>query len=159
MRVYADTSFLVKLLSGEAGGSEAAAEYRRLNRPRLLYLPLHALEVENAIRQRAFHARRVQPSGERTEIRRERDAALNRVAQYLKRGALNDVLLDMDSAMDRARQLSAKHTDRLGVRAIDLLHVACALLVETEVFLTFDERQFALAKAEGMEAPLLRVTD
>jgi predicted nucleic acid-binding protein len=159
MRVYADTSFLVKLLSGEAGGAEAAAEYRRLSRPRLFYLPLHALEVENAIRQRAFHARRTLPSGERTLIRGERDAALARVAQYLKRGALGEVLLDMDAAMDRARQLSAKHTDRLGVRAIDLLHVACALLLETEVFLTFDGRQFELATAEGMEAPLLHATD
>jgi hypothetical protein len=41
------------------------------------------------------------------------------------------------------------------VRAIDLLHVAGALLLQSEVFLTFDERQFALAKAEGMEAPAL----
>src|ERR1051325_6704805 len=119
MRTYADTSFLVKLLSGEAGGPEAAAEYRRLDRPRLFYLPLHALEVENAIRQRAFHARRVQPSGERAQIKRERDTALARVAQYLKRGALSEVILDMDSAMDRARQLSAMHTDRLGIPAID----------------------------------------
>jgi predicted nucleic acid-binding protein len=107
MRTYADTSFLVKLLSGEAGSIEAAAEYRRLNRPRLFYLPLHALEVENAIRQRAFHARRVLPADERTQIKRERDAALARVAQYLKRGVLSEVILDMDAAMDRARALSA----------------------------------------------------
>ncbi len=64
MRIYADTSFLVKLLSDEPGGAEAVAEYRRLNRPRLFYLPLHALEVENAIRHRAFHARHIAPSSE-----------------------------------------------------------------------------------------------
>ena len=85
MRAYADTSFLVKLLSEEPGAAEAVAEYRRLRRPRLFYLPLHALELENAIRHRAFHERRNRPAGERAQIKRERDAALARVGQYLKR--------------------------------------------------------------------------
>jgi predicted nucleic acid-binding protein len=120
---------------------------------------LHALEVENAIRQRAFQARCVLPANERAPIKRERDAALARVAQYLKRGPLNEVVLDMDSTMDRAHQLSVKPTERLGVRAIDLLHVTCALLLEAEVFLTFDERQFELATAEALEAPALRAAD
>lgn len=155
MRAYGDTSFVVKLLSEEEGTPEAVAEYRRLGRPRLPYLPLHALEVENAIRQRAFHERRIRPSAERTQINRKREAALSRVAQYVKRGALSEVVLDMDSAMDRARQLSATHTDRLGVRAIDLLHVACALLLESEVFLTCDERQFDLARAEALQVRVL----
>ena len=53
MRTYADSSFLVKLVSEEALANEAVAEYRRLGRPRLSCLPLHALEVENAIRHRA----------------------------------------------------------------------------------------------------------
>ena len=159
MRTYADTSFLVKLLSEEAGAPEAVAEYRRLNRPRLFYLPLHALEVENAIRQRAFYARRARPSSDRTQIKRERDASLARVTQYLKRGALTDVILDMDSAMERARQLSITHTDRLGARAIDLLHIACALLLESETFLTFDQRQSALAKAEGLKVSTWQAAD
>jgi predicted nucleic acid-binding protein len=159
MRTYADTSFLVKLLSEEAGATEAVAEYRRLNRPRLFYLPLHALEVENAIRQRAFHARRVQPPGERPQIKRQRDAALARMAQYLKQGAFNEVGLDMDSALDRARRLSAAHTERLGARAIDLLHVACALLLESELFLTFDQRQSELARAEGLRVCSLEASD
>jgi predicted nucleic acid-binding protein len=159
MRIYADTSFLVKLLSGEAGAPAAAAAYRRLNRPALFYLPLHVLEVENAIRQRAFHAKRILPSSERRQINRERDAALARMAKYLERGALTEMVLDMDSAMDRARQLSAAHTDRLGVRAIDLLHVACALVLESEVFLTFDQRQRELAKAEGLEVADLQALD
>lgn len=159
MRTYADTSFLVRLFSQEAGAPIAAAEYRRLNRPRLFYLPLHALEVENAIRQRAFHAKRVRPSGERSQINRERDTTLARVVQYLKRGALSEVVVDMDSAMDRARQLSSTHTDRLGARAIDLLHVACAVLLGSEVFLTFDQRQAELARAESLKVSSLQAAD
>lgn len=151
MRAYADTSFVVKLLSQEEGTLEAAAEYRRLGRPRLFYLPLHALEVENAIYQRVFHATSARPQNERRQVQRERDAALARLAQYLERGALKQVVLDMDSTIERARQLSRAHTERLGARAIDLLHIAAALLLESEVFLTFDQRQADLAKVEGLQ--------
>jgi len=157
MRAYADSSFLLRLVTGETGTEQAVAEYRRLDRPRLFYLPLHALEVENAVRQRAFHERRTRPSGERAQIRRARDVALARLNQYQQRDAFLDVAMDMDAAMDRARELSTAHTDRLGARAIDVLHVACALMLETEVFLTFDERQLELARAEGLRVPGLRV--
>lgn len=150
MRVYADSSFLLRLVTGEPGAEAAVGEYRRLGRPWVFYLPLHALEVENGIRQRAFHERRMFPRGQRAKINRERDAALSRLEGLLKRGAFKEVALDMDSAMDRARRLSTTHTDRLGARAIDLLHVACALLLEAEVFLTFDQRQSDLAQAQGL---------
>jgi predicted nucleic acid-binding protein len=150
MRTYADSSFIIRLLSREPGTEQAVAEYRRLGRPRLFYLPLHALEVENALRQRAFHLRRITPSSERGRIRRERAGALSRLGQHRQRGVLAEAAMDMEAAIDRARELSVAHTDRLGARAIDLLHVACALLLETEVFLTFDQRQFELAKAEGL---------
>ncbi len=158
MRIYADSSFLVKLLSEEPGAAEAVAEYRRLQRPRLFYLPLHALEIENAIRHRAFHERRIRPAGERAQINRERDAALARLSQYVKRGALDEVSLDMDSACSRARRLSSAYADRFGARAIDLLHVACALLLESELFLTSDERQADLARAEALQVTFLPTT-
>lgn len=155
MRAYADSSFILRLVTGESGTEEAVAEYRRRGRPRLFYLPLHALEVENAIRQRAFHERRVQPAGERARIKQERDAALSRLLQYRERGALVDAPLDFESALERSRELSTRHTDRLGARAIDLLHVASALLLESEVFLTFDKRQQGLATAEGLAVSCL----
>ncbi len=159
MRIYADTSFLAKLLSGEPGCATAVAEYRRLNRPRLFYLPLHVLEVENAIRHRAFHERRLRPASDRRQIVRERDAALARMDQFLKRGALDEVALDMDSAFTRARELSSTHSEKTGARAIDLLHVACALVLESEVFLTSDQRQAALAKAEGLRVAFVPAAD
>ncbi len=43
------------------------------------------------------------------------------------------------------------HTDRLGTRAIDLLHVACALLLESDMFLTFDARQSEPARSESLD--------
>lgn len=159
MRVYADSSFILRLVTGEAGAQQAGAEYRRLGRPGLFYLSLHALEVENGIRQRAFHERRVLPSGQRARITRERDAALARLAGWAKRTALKEVLVDMDLAMDRARRLSAAHSEKVGARAIDLLHVSCAVLLESEVFLTSDHRQADLATAQGLQVTFVPATD
>ena len=157
MRVYADSSVILRLITGEPGAQQAAAEYRHLGRPALFYLPLHALEVENGIRQRAFHERRTLPSGMRAGIAHERDAALARLTGWVNRGALQESLLDMDAASDRARQLSTRHSEKVGARAIDLLHVACALLLDSELFLTSDQRQATLAKAEGLKVSFVPV--
>lgn len=151
MRVYGDSSFILRLITAEAESEEAMAQYRRLDYPPLFFLPLHALEVRNAILQRAFHQRRSLTSRERQHVARERDAAFDRLQHYLTRRALLDVTLDMDTAIARAVKLSTAHTERLGARAIDLLHVAGALTLESELFLTTDSRQAQLAKAEGLK--------
>ena len=152
----ADSSFLLWLVTGQLGTEETAREYRRLERPRLFSLPLHALDVGNAIRQRAFRERRARPSGEQAEIRRAKDAALARLSQYREREALLEVALDMDAAAERARALSNAHTDRLGARAVDPLRVACARTLQGEVFRTLDEQPLDLARAEGSRVSELR---
>src|SRR5437773_1762934 len=130
-------------------GSEAAmAEFRRFDFPPLFFLPLHGLEVTNAIRHRAFHLRRTIESGRRTAITRERDTALARIERWIERGWLIDAAADCDEALLRARTLSEKHTERLGCRGFDLLHVALALELECETFLTADRVQGDLARAE-----------
>jgi hypothetical protein len=151
VRAYADSSIILRLVTGEADSPQVVAEYRRLRSPKLFFLPLHALEVRNAILQRAFHQRRSISSGERQCVARERDAALARLEHLVARRALLDVTLDMDAAIARAVNLSAAHTERLGTRAIDLLHVASALTLESELFLTTDSRQAQLATAEGLK--------
>jgi predicted nucleic acid-binding protein len=150
VRSYADSSFVLRLVTGEADSPQVVAEYRRQGSPKLFFLSLHALEVRNAILQRAFHQRRTITSGDRQHVARERDAALARLDHLARRRSLLPVALDMDTVIDRATALSAAQTERLGARAIDLLHVAAALTLESELFLTTDARQAQLAKAEGM---------
>jgi len=152
MRAYADTSFLVKLLTEEPGTAAAVADYRRLGRPSIFFLPLHSLEVANAIRQRAFHQRRSSPSSARGAIKREREAALALLKKFISRGAFVESSVDMDGAIEVACALSEKHTERLGCRGFDLLHVALALELECEAFLTADRGQGDLARAEGLVA-------
>jgi len=55
------------------------------------------------------------------------------------------------AGLESAANLSTVHTERLGARAIDLLHVAGALTLDSELFLTTDGRQAQLAKAEGLK--------
>ena len=154
MRAYADTSFLVKLLTQEPGTTAAVGLYREAGRPPVFFLPLHALEVANAIRQRAFHQRHSVASSARTAIKRERDTALALLHKYISRRAFIETSLDMDAGIKLARSLSAKHTERLGCRGFDLLHVALALELECEALLTSDRIQAALARAEGLSVRL-----
>ena len=151
MRVYADTSFLVRLVREEPGTDAAMAEYHRLGRPAMFYLPLHSLEVTNAVRQRAFHLRRSASASKRAAIKRETETALGMLSKFIARRVFIESSVDMDKAIELARTLSAKHTERLGSRGFDLLHVALALELECEAFLTADGIQGALARAEGLE--------
>jgi hypothetical protein len=151
VRAYADSSFILRLITTEPGSPETVAEYRRAGKPQLFFLPLHALEVRNGVLQRAFHQRRSTLSDERQHVVRERDAAFGRLEHLITRRTLIEATTDMDAAIARAAKLSMAHTERLGARAIDLLHVAAALMLESELFLTTDGRQAGLAKAERLK--------
>jgi len=54
--------------------------------------------------------------------------------------------------LNRAAELSQRHTPKLGTRSLDVLHVACALELKLRHFLTFDRRQQQLATAAGLKA-------
>ncbi len=47
--------------------------------------------------------------------------------------------------------LSAAHTEKIGTRAFDVLHVAAAAVLGAKDFYTFDARQKALAVKAGMK--------
>lgn len=92
---------------------------------------------------------------------------LARFRGELDEAAMEDALADFESefsqgrlhqadilwraALNRAMELSRAHTPKLGTRALDVLHVACALELKARQFLTFDERQRKLASAAGLK--------
>jgi hypothetical protein len=139
------------MVTAEVESPATIAQYRSLGHPSLFFLPLHALEVRNAILTRAFFQRRALASGDRRHVVRERDAALSRLDRLLARRVLLDVTADMEEVIAQAGKLSSAHSERLGARAIDLLHVAAALNLECELFLATDARQSRLAKAVGID--------
>src|SRR5208283_2755877 len=65
-------------------------------------------------------------------------AALARIERWLKRGRLTEAAAECDEALLQARRLSEKHTERLGCRSFDLLHIALAVGLRCDVFLTSD---------------------
>ena len=66
-------------------------------------------------------------------------------------GHLRQVDILWRAAVNRASELSRLFTPKLGTRSLDVLHVACALELKLPHFLTFDDRQRALAKAVGLK--------
>ena len=145
MTSYADTGFLCSLYAPDAHTARAA---RRMQR-QALPLPitwLHQLEFRNALRLRVF----------RREITaRERDASLNIMLADVAAGVLVGAAPDLGDTMLEAERLSALHSERLGTRSLDVLHVAAAMVLGLPEFLSFDRRQASLARAAGLRASAL----
>lgn len=72
------------------------------------------------------------------------------LAANLKVGGLLLVAAEWQDVHSLAEQLSVKHTISGGNRPMDLLHVATAMHLRLSQFLSFDENQKKLAKAEGL---------
>ncbi len=139
MKVYADTSFLVSLYTLDAHSPEAVRRMRAVRGP-LASTALGELELVNAILLRVF----------RKEITRSQaDASAAAFQQDVLDGIVSVHPLS-SAAYEKALGLSRKHTPTLGVRSLDLLHVACALTLDAERFWSFDTQQRKLAAAEGL---------
>jgi predicted nucleic acid-binding protein len=54
------------------------------------------------------------------------------------------------TAYELSQRIAFRQTAATGVRTLDILHVASALLLRAEKFWTFDARQAKLAEAEGL---------
>ncbi len=76
--------------------------------------------------------------------------ALGDLEADFAQGRLQQADILWRAALDRAADLSRRHTPKLGTRTLDVLHVACALELQSRRFLTFDHRQQQLARAEGL---------
>ncbi len=58
--------------------------------------------------------------------------------------------LDFSRVFERASELSARHASKLLCRSLDVLHVASALELRIERFVSADDRQIALARKCGL---------
>ena len=138
--VYADTSFLVSLYIQDANSARAVA-----NAPELLPVfltPLTEHELRNAIRLCVFR---------RQITTMQREKALHDLENDKAAGVLHAVPLDWPKALKYAVALGRRHTEALGARGMDILHVASALALKAGRFVTFDERQRELARLAGLE--------
>ena len=145
MKAYADSGFLCSLYAPDAHTQRAVARMARQSLP-LPFVWLHQLELRNALRLRVFRAE-ITPA--------QRDASLNAMLADRSGGMLAVVAPPLAEVMIEAERLSALYSETLGTRSLDVLHVASALVLGRSVFLTFDNRQGALASAAGLKVPVL----
>lgn len=82
------------------------------------------------------------------------DAMLRDLQQDLSLGLLYVRPVDWPDVHQITERLSATYTTSGGHRLADILHVATAIHLGMAGFLTFDERQRALAEAAGLIVPL-----
>lgn len=143
MTSYADTGFVCSLHTPDAHTARVLAFMRRQREP-LPFTALHRLEFRNALRLRVF----------RKEITLEQsEQSIQALLSDVASGVFRFVDVDWPEMLLEAERLSARHTDRIGTRSLDILHVAAASVLGCGVFLTFDQRQAALAAAAGLKVP------
>lgn len=139
MSIYADTSFLVSIYLPERNSSEA--QRWLASESGLWVTPLHVAEWTHAIEQQVF----------RKQLPPDEALSLHRMfKQHRENGSWQEVALP-EFAFVRCTELGRLHCSRLGLRTLDTLHVASALELRASAFWTFDDRQAALAKAEGLQ--------
>jgi predicted nucleic acid-binding protein len=140
-QIYADPSALSRLYIPQHGSREMAAWRWRTKGP-LGVTPHGKAEIVNAIALSVFRGEMPASDAQDAFAELEGDFEDGHLV-YL------DVL--WRAAFKRATALSKQHSPTLGTRALDVLHVACALEEKLPNFLTFDERQQKLAKAVGLK--------
>jgi predicted nucleic acid-binding protein len=135
--IYADPSALLKLYLKESESRAVAAWRSGIADP--LAITRHGrLELINGIGL-AAHRGLINDSGYHGAL-----AALN---DDFDRGRYSLTDLLWRAALQRAGDISRQFTRTLGVRSLDVLHVASAVELGMRTFVTFDARQGQLAQA------------
>ncbi len=140
MVAYADTSFLFSLYAQDANTVRAAKIVETLD-VSLVLTPLQRHELRNAFRLAAFRA---DITGD------ECQKLLETFNADIHSGTLVETPVAWAEVFAEAEALSASHTEKIGSRGFDVLHVAAAAALGAKVFITFDARQKALAVKSGM---------
>ena len=148
MKPFADTSLLCALYRLQDNTVEADALVARFDEP-LCISSLVAFEFRQSARLHVFRF-----SNDRTQgfSKAETDRMFGKFDLNLSSGAVEILSVDWGDVHSLAERISARHTIRGGHRTLDVLHVATAIHARMDSFLTFDENQAGLARAEGLKA-------
>ncbi len=140
MDAYFDTAIILKLYVQEATSPDAVRLANESSTPYLL-TTLQQIEVRTALRLKVFR-KEITPA--------EMQASLAAFEEDISSGRWKTPEYSEASVWKCARDLSDRHAATIGCRTLDLLHVAVALSLGVKTFVTFDERQRAVAKLEGL---------
>lgn len=144
MVVCADTSFLLSLYGNDTHTPKARAWARGSRRPIRVSL-LADYELGNALRFAQCRGLLADAEAERFWTDYAADCAAGRIIVET---------CNLAAVVGEAMRLSAAHTRASGYRGFDILHVAAALVLRADVFLTFNAAQRELALAEDLPVSL-----
>ncbi len=148
MNAYPDTSFLCALYVPQSTSIAAIAHYRHMTEP--LYVSALLLgEFRQSVRFQIYRHSRDSTQG---YARKTGLDALAKLQANLAAGALVVTPTEWSDVFALAEQISSQHTLDGGHRYLDILHVATALHLGTNEFLSFDANQRKLAAAAGLTA-------
>lgn len=139
--VYVDTSVIVKLYIREEYSRETS-DWLKENNESIPLTSFHELEFINALQLKQFRAE-ITPN--------EARLVMTRFEEHEKNGIYYRPPLDWSTIFIQAIDLSKKHSTKIGSRALDILHVASALSMNADRFLTLDNRQSKLAVRAGLK--------
>jgi len=150
LKAYPDTSFLCALYRKQ-DNSEQALDYRaRMSEP-LCITRLLLWEFRQSVRFQAFRHSKNRSVGYPLHEAEKMMADLN---EDLREGCVTTLEVDFIDLLMTGERISKARTFAGGHRSFDILHVATALELGAAEFLSFDENQIALARAEGLANPL-----
>jgi len=148
MRCYADTSWWLAYKSRrDIHHAAAITLFDREPEAQVLWTPWQRVEVFNCF----YQAERAGLIG-RGESRR----LIRLLEQEVRLGYWPHVEFAWTKAVRTACELADEHSLKMTVRAMDLFHVAIAIEVAADGFLTFDDEQNALAEEAGLTSVRLR---
>ena len=140
MSLYYDSGVLVKLYVREDRSDEVTRFVARW-RQSVAVNRLHELEIRNALRLKRF----------RDEIDdRQLAASLGMIAADFADRRLVRHDVDWGVIHDEAERLSAVTAATVGVRTIDMIHIAAALTQMATGLVSLDRRQLAAARMSGL---------
>lgn len=140
MSAYADSGLLASLYLEESTSAAATATVIGQS-TKIIISWLTKLEVENAFFRAAFRNKITQT---------EANLLIAQFRSNISTEAYEHVTPDPEALYTQSSRLAEHHTSSLGVRTLDLLHVATAVMFGVTDFLSFDHRQRDVAKALGL---------
>jgi predicted nucleic acid-binding protein len=143
VRAYADTSWwLAYKCNQDIHYPDAIELFEAEPDLKVVWTPWQRVEVFNALRQ----AERIG-----TLLQGESDQIIRLLEQEVRLGYWPHVEFDWTEAIRTANKLSSQHSSEIGIRGMDLFHVALSIEVGADILLSFDRQQNRLARGAGLK--------
>lgn len=149
MSAYPDTSYLCALYRYQDNSEIAAKHFQAIDGPLQVSSPL-LFEFRQSIRWQSYLHSKDKTKGFPLKTG---TAALANLQLNIDAGAIQIIPVDWPDIVSISERLSSEFTPNCGYRAFDIIHVATALHLGANEFLTFDENQTQLASSQHLIVP------